>query len=90
MLVHTSRDGSRTSSTTLIFPLPPFSCRIVHVLPDAHEMLVEASPNYPLAFAMALNGVLLIVALNQLSRELSLSLSLCVCGRLLLLSLFAI
>jgi hypothetical protein len=39
--------------------------RLVHVLPDANEMMTEAAPGYPWAFVMALNGVLLIVAINQ-------------------------
>lgn len=37
----------------------------MHVLPDAHEMMSEAAPGYPWAFVMALNGVLLILAVNQ-------------------------
>ena len=41
---------------------------LVHVLPDAHEMMSEAAPSgYPWAFAMALNGMLLVAAVNQAS-----------------------
>lgn len=38
---------------------------MVHVLPDANEMMAAAAPGFPWAFAFALFGVLLNVAVNQ-------------------------